>query len=414
VPRLIFVNRYFHPDHSATSQLLSDLAFYLAAAGSDVHVVTSRQIYDDPNADLPDHETMNGVSVHRIAATAFGRSALAGRAIDYLSFYRSVGRRLADLARPGDLIIAKTDPPLVSVIALKAARRTGARLVNWLQDVYPETAAVLGVPFVRGPVAAALAALRDRTLRLAAATVAVGQSMASTAAARGAPIDTIRVIANWCDDENIKPVPPEQNPLRETWGLADKFVFEYSGNLGRAHEFDTVLGAAERLRDDQRFVFLMIGGGNRLNQLHKMVTERGLDRAFRFMPYQERSQLSYSLGVADAHWLSLNPKLEGLILPSKFYGIAAAGRPIVAIADRGGEIATLVQKHGCGFAIAPGDADALVEALRRMAREPHTVAEMGARARQMLVAEYSRQHSLARWRDLLAQLTTAQLNPSRT
>ena len=110
---MIFVNRFFFPDHSATSQILSDLAFHLAGAGHDVHVVTSRQNYDDPKAALPDQEIINDVHVHRVASTQFGRSALLGRSIDYVSFYRSVRRRLAELARHGDIVIAMTDPPLL-------------------------------------------------------------------------------------------------------------------------------------------------------------------------------------------------------------------------------------------------------------------------------------------------------------
>src|SRR5579863_2881852 len=122
MPRLIFVNRYFFPDHSATSQILSDLAFDLAGARRDVHVVTSRQIYDDAKANLPAHEIINGVRVHRVASTQFGRGALLGRAMDYVSFYRSIRRVLAELAGQGDIVLAKTDPPLLSVVAMGPAR----------------------------------------------------------------------------------------------------------------------------------------------------------------------------------------------------------------------------------------------------------------------------------------------------
>jgi colanic acid biosynthesis glycosyl transferase WcaI len=402
--RLIFVNRFFYPDHSATSQILSDLAFHLAAAGRDVQVVTSTQIYDDPNASLPAHEIVHGVQVHRVASTRFGRSALLGRSIDYLSFYRSVRRRLIEIARQGDIIIAETDPPLLAIVALAAARRRGARLINWLQDIYPETAVVLGVPFMRGPVADGLAALRDRTLRQAEATVTVGDRMGRKVETLGALAARIHVIENWCDDATIKPLAPADNPLRQAWGLAGKFVFGYSGNLGRAHEYDTVLASAERLRGDPRIVFLMIGGGKRFDELAAAVKMRGLDGAFRFMPYQPRAMLPFSLAVPDAHWLSLNPKLEGLIVPSKFYGIAAAGKPIVVIADTDGELARLVRQNACGVAIAPGDADALVGALQRWSAAPAEIADLGRCARQMLDARFTRQQGLARWDDLLSRL----------
>ena len=400
--RLIFINRFFAPDHSATSQILSDLAFDLAGAGREVHLVTSRQIYDDPKAALPEREILNGVDVHRVASTAFGRTALIGRAIDYVSFYRSVRRRLGELVRPGDIVIAKTDPPLMSVVAKPVARRNGARLVNWLQDIYPETAVELGVPFMRGPVAASLAALRNATLREAAATVVVGELMGRKVEALGAPAERIHVIANWCNDEDI--VAPADNPLRRQWDLADKFVLGYSGNLGRAHDFATVLAAAERLRDEPRVAFLMIGGGKRFSELAAAVQARGLAGAFRFLPYQARTQLSYSLGAADAHWVSLDPRLEGLMVPSKFYGIAAAGKPIVVIGDPNGELGRLVQRNACGFAIAPGDSEALTAALRQLLNAPQTVSEMGARARQMLDAQFTRRQGLARWRRLLDKL----------
>jgi colanic acid biosynthesis glycosyl transferase WcaI len=400
--RLIFINRFFAPDHSATSQILSDLAFDLAGAGREVHLVASRQIYDDPKAALPERETINGVDVHRVASTGFGRAALIGRSIDYVSFYRSVSRCLSDLVRPGDIVIAKTDPPLMSVVAKPVARRNGARLVNWLQDIYPETAVELGVPFMRGPVAASLVALRNATLREAAATVVVGDLMGRKVEALGAPAERIHVIANWCNDEDI--VAPADNPLRREWNLADKFVLGYSGNLGRAHDFATVLAAAERLRDEPRIDFLMIGGGKRFAELSAAVQARGLSGAFRFLPYQARTLLSYSLGAADAHWVSLDPRLEGLMVPSKFYGIAAASKPIVVIGDPNGELARLVRLNNCGFAVAPGDSDTLAATLRQLLNAPQTVLEMGARARQMLDAHFTRKQGLARWRRLLDQL----------
>ena len=400
--RLIFINRFFAPDHSATSQILSDLAFDLAGAGREVHCVTSQQIYDDPKAALPQRETINGVDVHRVASTAFGRAALIGRSIDYVSFYRSVRRCLDELVRPRDIVIAKTDPPLMSVVARPVARRNGARLVNWLQDIYPETAVELGVPFMRGPVAASLAALRNATLREAAATVVVGDLMGRKVEALGAPAERIHVIPNWCNDEDI--VAAADNPLRRQWNLTDKFVLGYSGNLGRAHEFATVLAAAERLREEPRVAFLMIGGGKRFDELSAAVQARGLAGAFRFLPYQARTLLSYSLGAADAHWVSLDPRLEGLMVPSKFYGIAAAGKPIVVIGDPNGELGRLVQGNACGFAIAPGDSEALTATLRQLLNAPQTVSEMGARARQMLDAHFTRRQGLARWRRLLDKL----------
>ncbi len=405
--RLIFINRFFSPDHSATSQILSDLAFHLASTGREVHVVTSRQLYDTPQASLAVYQTINGVQVHRACSTRFGRNALLGRSIDYLSFYRSVSRELSELARPGDLLVAETDPPLVSIVAAAAAHRKGAGLINWLQDLYPELAAALGVPFIRGPTANHLTQLRNRSLRAAEANVVVGRLMAQKVGVVENRPGRIHVIPNWCDDFQIRPLAREENPLRQAWDLEGKFVFGYSGNLGRVHEFDTVLATAERLRKEERIVFLMIGGGKRFDELRDAVGARDLGRSFRFMPYQDRETLRYSLGVPDVHWLSLDPKLEGLIVPSKFYGIAAAGRPIVVIGAKDGELAQLVREHDCGIAVETGDVDTLHDALLRLRAAPETVAAMGVRARNMLEAHFTRRRALARWDELLDGLDAA-------
>src|SRR6185312_13198021 len=148
--RIIFLNRFFYPDQSATSQMLSDLAFELAAHRYDVHVFTSRQRYDDPHAMLPKFERVDGVAIHRVKTTRFGRAASLGRVFDYLSFYTAVRRGVLAWTEPGDILVAKTDPPLLSVLGHRLAKRRKLHLVNWLQDLYPEVAAKLGVPLVDG------------------------------------------------------------------------------------------------------------------------------------------------------------------------------------------------------------------------------------------------------------------------
>jgi colanic acid biosynthesis glycosyl transferase WcaI len=402
--RIFFVNRFFYPDHSATSQILSDLAFHLADCGNEICVITSRQRYDAPRVRLPETETIRGIKVHRLSTTRFGRSALLGRGFDYLSFYASMMRCVLALANRGDVLVVKTDPPLLCVPAMLAAKRRSLHLVNWLQDLYPEVAVQLGVPFVGGAAGRALARLRDASLRAAAANVVVGRRMADNVLACGVAPERIHAIANWCDDEEIRPIAPVDNPLRREWGLEDRFVVGYSGNLGRAHDFSTVLAAAERLRNEERILFLFIGGGHKFEELARCVGERGLDRTFRFIPYQERARLKFSLSVADVHWISLKPELEGLIVPSKLYGIAAAGRPIIAITARDGEIARLVREHDCGFVIEPGDAQTLAETLARVLAERDGLAAMGLRARKMLESHFTRRQALQRWRGLLEDI----------
>jgi colanic acid biosynthesis glycosyl transferase WcaI len=409
--RVIFMNRFFFPDHSATSQILTDLAFHLAGGGDRCARRDQPQRYDDPQADLPEAERVGDVAIERVATTRFGRSELIGRGFDYLSFFRSAYRSVLACARPGDVLVAKTDPPLLCLAAKRAARQRGLYLVNWLQDLYPEVALALGVPIIKGPLGRGLLELRDASLRMAAANVVVGEGMAEILRARGIGPESIRVIPNWCDDEEIRPITPFDNPLRREWGLADHFVVGYSGNLGRGHEFETVIAAAEHLRGDQHLCFLFIGGGSKFAELVQCVHERGLDHLFRFLPYQERRLLKLSLSVPDVHLISLKPELEGLIVPSKLYGIVAAGRPIIAVAACDGEVARLVRQHDCGIVVEPGEGALLAHMLRRLRADPGRLAEMGHHARAMLDAHFTRRRAFERWRSLFEEI--AQASPPR-
>src|SRR5882762_2651908 len=165
---LLFVNRFFHPDHSATSQMLSDLSFHLAERGWRVEVVSSRQRYDDASSKLSPHETVNGVEVRRVWSTRFGRGFLPGRAVDYATFYISAFFTLLRRAGRDTTIVALTDPPLISVVAALAAMLRGATLINWAQDLFPDVAEALGMRGVR-----ALRGIRDWSLRRAKVNVAL-------------------------------------------------------------------------------------------------------------------------------------------------------------------------------------------------------------------------------------------------
>jgi glycosyltransferase involved in cell wall biosynthesis len=404
MPRLIFVNRFYAPDHSATSQILTDLCRYLAGRGMDVTVIASRMRYDDAKAVLPAEELLDGVRVKRVATTRLGRANVLGRLTDYLSFYCSATWALWRTARRGDVVIAKTDPPLISVPAAIVARIKGARLVNWLQDLYPEVAVAMGIKGLGGLAGRAVARLRDWSLARADANIAVGELMAERLAARGIRAESLVVIQNWSGDADVTPVAAEANALRTEWGYApEDFVVAYSGNLGRAHEAETLLDAADRLahRGDVHFIF--IGGGHHL---------RGVEEKSRpnvaFRPYQPREMLAQSLSVGDAHWLSLREEFEGLIVPSKFFGIAAAGRPVIAVTHERGEIARIVTAHGCGVVVAPGAGAELAARIAGLADDRAACLAMGLRARGAIESTFGQARALARFHALLGSLSQAQ------
>jgi colanic acid biosynthesis glycosyl transferase WcaI len=367
--RVLFVNRYFHPDHSATSQMLSDLAFHLAERGRNVVVVTSRQRYDDARASLPPREMIRGVDVRRVWSTRFGRGFLPGRAVDYATFYISAFFALLRNASRDSTVVALTDPPLISVVAALAAMLRGAALINWTQDLFPEVAEALGMRALR-----VLRGVRNWSLRRARTNVALGDSMA-------ARLPNAVVIHNWADAA-LRPVDIAH----------DRFVGGYSGNLGRAHDAKTMLDAIRKLRDDDTIEFVITGGGAQLDAIR---AERLPN--VRFAGYAPREALSESLSAADAHLVTLLPSLEGLIVPSKFYGVLAVARPVLFAGAVDGDLARIIRENDCGFVIAEGDSDELVRRIRELAGDRGRARAMGLRGRKLYEERFAPHIALAAW-----------------
>jgi glycosyltransferase involved in cell wall biosynthesis len=237
-------------------------------------------------------------------------------------------------------------------------------------------------------------------LSVAHTNVVLGTRMREHLEKRRIPTAQIRIIENWADDEAVMPKPVESCELRARLDIADRFVVGYSGNLGRAHEFATLLGAAQQLRADGGVVFLMIGGGAKMQSLRAEVEARQL-RNFRFLPYQPREQLADSLAAADVHLACLLPQLEGLIVPSKFYGILAAGRPAIFIGDTDGELARIIDSTHCGATVAVGDADALVDAIQGLRADKPAREQMGSRARSLFVERFTAGRAARQWLEAL-------------
>ncbi|MBP0581196.1 glycosyltransferase family 4 protein [Labrys sp. LIt4] len=399
--RVLLVNRYFHPDTSATSQIASDLAAFLAGQGWEVVAITGAGRYDDPTRRLDPEAVLPGVSIHRVGPLVEAGPSLLRRAAAALAMHAALAFEVWRRARAGDLVVVKTDPPLLSVSLLPVVLARRLRQVNWLQDIYPEVAAELGVKAGRGLLGGVLRSLRNASLRHAVMNVAVGDGMKTKVAGFGVPASRIATICNWCDDRRIQPADTEPNRLRRDWGLQDKFVIGYSGNLGRAHEIDTLIGAARLLRDEPGIAFLFIGNGYLIPCLKRAVADQGLETMFRFRPYQDAGTLPQSLTVPDIHWLSLNPRLEGLIVPSKFYGIAAAGKPMIAVMARDGEISSLIRRSDCGAVVAPGDSVGFATIVREWRSRPDLLAEKGRNARALIDSGLDRLSSLHGWQELL-------------
>ena len=400
--KIIFLNRFFYPDHAATSQLLTDLAFDLAKRQEKVHVITSRLRYDDPSTCLPDRQQVNGVLIHRVWTSHFGRHFLPGRAIDYLTFHLGVFFRLLLIINRNDLVVVKTDPPLLSVTVLAIVWLRRAVLLTWNQDLFPEIAAKLGVQGIGKSLFSLLKWLRNLSLRYATINIVPGNRMGQRLQQEGIKAEQIRVIHNWSDGQIVTPIPAKENALRQEWGLTDRFVVGYSGNMGRAHEFNTILAAAERLKNREDIVFLFIGAGAGQEKVAAIAQARQLSNIL-LKPYQPRERLAFSLSVPDMHWISLLPKLGELIVPSKFYGIAAAGRAIIYVGDSADDIPKLLRDGSCGVTVPVGEGELLAQQIAAWADDQETCRRIGKAARCLFDTRFDRPLAMTAWYQLIQE-----------
>jgi len=406
--KICFFNRSYWPDQAATGQLLTELAEDLVARhGCEVSVVAGRALHGSegrtrrlgPISPVR-YEARRGVRILRANGTAFPRHRFAGRASNYLTYFASAYAASWRLG-PQDVVVSLTDPPILGLAALRAARRAGARFVFVCEDVFPEVAVLLD-DFHNETVNRALDRINRYLLQEADAVVALGDRMKRRLVEeKGADPSRVRVVHNWADCEAIMP-RPKDNAFARAHGLTDRFVLMHSGNVGLSQNLDLLLEAAARLTSRERLVVAIVGDGARRQPLQEMAARRGLTNV-RFFPYQPKEQLDESFATADAFLVSLKPGLEGYIVPSKVYGILASGRPFVAAVDPSCEAAVIAREHQCGTIAPPGEPDALAASIAALCDDPAGARVMGENARRAAWC-YDRRVAVQSYYDLFASL----------
>lgn len=401
--RVTLVNQFFYPDLSATAQVATDLADGLAEVGWRVTAVSGTGQYLGGGRRLPFRDVRGDVTIRRVPATSFGKGSLVRRAADYASFMGGAVARLASLPKP-DVLVTMTTPPLLASAAAAYASAFGVPLVYWLQDVYPEVAGAFGALSETGLPYRAMAAGSRFALSRAAAVVVLGEAMRARAIAAGAAADRVHVIANWADERVIRPLAHADNPLRARLARGARRLVMYSGNMGRAHDMQTIADGIRRLRGMQDVRWLFVGNGDNRGSIERLAAEQA---NVELLPYVERALLPQSLSAADVHLIALKPEVVGLLEPSKLYGIMAAGRPSVFVGPAESEVARTIAAEPCGQLVRNGDASGFAEALSFLLSNDEERTAQGRAARVAVETRLGRTHAIAAFSRLLRRLLPA-------
>jgi glycosyltransferase involved in cell wall biosynthesis len=379
------------------SAVAEDLLPYLAGLGWDVEFVVSRAPYRFPV------EAEGGWRTREVGSFGVRADSRFGKAFVGLNY---LGRALAaGLRGPrADCNVILTQPPLSGLLGLALKRLKGEPFCFVLQDVYPEMAVRLGVLREGAASTRLFSRLQRAALAAADRVIVIGRCMRDHALARGVEPERVVVIPNWPAAELREPQGTGER-LRRDRGWDGDTVVMYAGNVGIPQRFDDLLAVAERLGEGCGVRFAVVGEGARKEELRAETARRGLGHV-EFLPFlNDRYPLGEILRAGDLHFVPLRRACTGLAVPSKFYGVVAAGRPPVFQGDPSCEVARVIRETGAGWVVEEGDVDGLLACVEAAANG--SAAAVRARVGELAGTLASARAPLEAYRDAIAAAAAA-------
>lgn len=400
--RVLIVSCVFPPEPIVSSQTSGELAGELAARGADVTVVTgfpnrpAGRLFDGYRRRLYSRDlTPEGYELIRCFNALSTESSIASRLLENLTF-GITGAIAALTSRKPDVIYSNTWPLFASLLILLVARIRGVPIVFSIQDIYPESLVSQGRLSEDSPLARALRALDGVLMRSAAALVVISSRFRDIyATTRRVPGERITLVHNWVARDLISPV--RRGTARGVLNLdPDGFLVVYGGNIGVAAGVETVVRAAALLKDDPQIRFVIAGSGSRLNDCRLLAEELGAHNV-RFHSPWAREETSPLLGAADLLVLPTRGQQSLASVPSKLISYMLAGRPVLALAAKGSDLATVVEESGGGLVIDPDDPCLLARSIQEVASMPRTRRDaMGVSARDYANSHFTAETCLPR------------------
>ncbi len=386
--KLSIITRFYPPDFAATGQLIEELANQLARLGMRVHIFTGLPGYAFQTVKAPSVESSEKILIRRSRTSRIWPRRIRGKALNGLLFCWRAGVHLLKSANRGDVVLLTTEPPYLPLLGYLAHLCFGLPYVCLLYDLYPDIAVHLNVVPAHHWLVRFWNWLNRRIWRNASQVIVLSSTMKERVIAKCPEVkDKIVVIHSWADPDWIRPIDKKNSWFAKQFNLVDKFTVLYSGNMGRCHDMDTIMAAAEHLRDEP-IEFVFIGDGAKRKTCMERAESLQLDNC-RFLPHQDKSNLPYSLTACDLSLVSIDRGMEGLVAPSKLYGILAAGRPVAVICEGHSYLRQLVAEANCGKAFDNGDGKGLAEFIRHLASNSQLSYTLGNSGRRYLQSHFT-------------------------
>jgi colanic acid biosynthesis glycosyl transferase WcaI len=398
--KILLLNQVFWPDVAATAQYGYDLAKYLSGrARHQVTVVASRSLYGGIGANLSREDWIDGIRIVRSGKSVFGKRGLIPRALDFGVFHVAALVRALLLPRQS-VIVCFTTPPFILLIGIILRRIKRTRVICWSMDLYPEVPLAAGVVRRGSLMHRAFESIDRFCLRRADRVIVLGRCMRERMLAKGVKPERIELVDMWADPGEFSGRQGVGNAFRSAWGIGDRFTIQYSGNFGIGHDGRTIYEAMRLLRGEDRIRWVFAGGGTKRAEIEEFVRQERIDNVV-LKSYQPRESLGELIALGDVHLVTISQGFEGLMVPSKFYGALAAGRPVIYIGPASSEVARVIAEEGCGIVIDQQRPQDLCAAIRRLMDEPGYRAEISSRALAAAHRRFTLDRSCDRWNTII-------------
>lgn len=418
---LIFAH-YYAPDTASTGQILKDQAEGMLDE-FDVTVICVVPSYggtieEKYKTQKYYFEELNGVKLIRVRVPEFTKSNKISRVKNIMAyFFGALGA--SHKAGKQDYVFTISQPPILGgLLGVLGRWQKHAKMIYCIQDFNPEQ--VIAVGYSKNRLVLKLMMLADKfSCRRSDLVITVGRDLVETLKNRfkNKNIPKYTMINNWIDEKEVYPLPEDNERVlafKKKYGLENKFVIMYSGNIGLYYDLEKLVKVLKQFRkgytlkgtyepgpmttDGREVVFAFVGAGSILDKL-VMYTKKHHFENVVFIPYQDKANLVYSLNAGDVHWCVNAKGIKGVSCPSKAYGIMGVGKPIIGVLEKGSEVRMLIEEIGCGKCCEPGDYVEVANIIRWYIENADTGEEkkMGLKGRKYLEEHLTKDVSIAKY-----------------
>jgi colanic acid biosynthesis glycosyl transferase WcaI len=413
--RIIILTEIFYPEKTSTGYYLTKIAEGLAHH-HDVHVICGPATEDFKRVQAPSLEFINGITIQRCLGTAFNKDNLIGRGLNLISKTVSIAIKALSIIQKGDKVLVVTNPPSLPIIALVLKNIKNCQFFLLVHDVYPEAliaAKILKPDTISSKI---FNSINNRVCSSADKIITLGRDMQNLVAQKLLiklsiqEKSHISIIPNWADHENIKPILKSDNSLLHKLDIDKNFVILYAGNIGRTHNIEIIVNAAQKLKEfkatqknssPQAISFLFIGNGAKRSWLEQEIQQNELEN-IHVLQYLPESERNIAVTACDVAVISFLAGMAGVSVPSRMYNQMAAGKPIIAIADSDSELAEVIKEEQIGWVVQPDNLPQLIETIQLASENPNLCKEMGVRARNAALEKYTYAKVITLYQELFA------------